>query len=137
MATLEVFIPGIPAPQGSKKSIGNNRFIESSKKVGPWRIAVKKAIDEHGPFERFTGALEVWSVYYLPRPSTVKRLLPTVPPDLDKLDRGLWDALTKAEVWDDDSLVVGGGHAKRYAPKGKQTGAMVRITSLDENLLDL
>ena len=37
---------GRPAPQGSKKSIGNNRFIEASKFLPAWRSAVRAAAEQ-------------------------------------------------------------------------------------------
>lgn len=129
MPTLDFFIPGDPAPQGSKRHVGNGRMIEASKKVGPWRAAVASTVALLPPFAPFEKAVELSTVYYLPRPATVRRERPTVPPDLDKLDRGLWDALTKAGVWTDDSLVVIGTHEKRYAD-GHPTGAHVVIREL-------
>ena len=37
-------IKGIePAPQGSKRHVGNGRMIEASAKVKPWRFAVSQA----------------------------------------------------------------------------------------------
>lgn len=125
---LELFIPGDPAPQGSKRHVGNGRFIEASKKVGPWRAAVKAAVAELD-FVPFDEPVEVFATYLLPRPKTVTRDLPSVPPDLDKLERGLFDALTQAGVWSDDSLVVDSHPSKRYAD-GNPTGALVRIVSV-------
>jgi crossover junction endodeoxyribonuclease RusA len=38
---MHIRINGIPAPQGSKRHVGNGVMIESSKAVGPWREAVR------------------------------------------------------------------------------------------------
>src|SRR5690554_1458850 len=67
---LMVRVHGIPAPQGSKKYVGNGRMIESSKKVGPWREAVKAAIltaTGHKP-TTLDGAVQVDITFILPRP---------------------------------------------------------------------
>lgn len=129
---LRIVIPGVPAPQGSKKHVGNGIMVESSKKVGPWRKAVARALAEAGA-PPFSEAVEVSAAFYLPRPRTVRRELPTVPPDLDKLERGLWDALTIAGAWVDDSLVVRTEAVKRYE-QGGFTGAVVTIRPARELL---
>lgn len=114
MFTLQV--SGEPAPQGSKRHVGNGRMIESSKKVAPWRKAVLEAVQEQHPeLEAFDSPVEVTAIFYLTRPKSVKRAVPSVPPDLDKLERGLFDALTIANVWTDDSLVVRAHSMKVYA----------------------
>ena len=45
----KIFIPvrGVPAPQGSKRHIGNGILIENSKKVKPWRQDVRAAAIAH------------------------------------------------------------------------------------------
>lgn len=40
---LHLFIPGSPAPQGSKRHLGRGILIESSKNVGPWRERIALA----------------------------------------------------------------------------------------------
>lgn len=129
MLRLRVF--GDPAPQGSKRYVGNGRMIEASKKVAPWRKAVLDAVEAYGPFESYDGALEVDVTFYLARPKSVRRFLPHVPPDLDKLLRGLFDALTIANAWRDDSLVVRCYSAKFYADV-EQPGCEVTIARVDE-----
>ena len=74
-------------------------MLESSrKKLDPWLRAIKEyrpALDE--PLE---GPLSLEVAFYLPRPKTVKRPLPTAKPDVDKLLRGLLDGL-KGFIEDD------------------------------------
>ena len=127
---LYFFAEGVPAPQGSKRHVGNGRMVESSKKVKPWRAAVNAAallaFEKTNSSEAFELPVEIWATFYLPRPKTVKRALPSVPPDLDKLERGLFDALTQAGVWADDSLVVRSHGAKFYADTHRP-GALVAI----------
>lgn len=126
---------GEPAPQGSKRHVGNGVMIESSKKVGPWRIAVAEAIAEavaaSGDPSQFDSAVEVWAVYHLTRPTSVKRIWPIKPPDLDKLERGLWDAITKTGLWADDSLVVRSHPVKVYADT-RRPGASVLIRRVED-----
>jgi len=123
------FIPGVPAPQGSKRHVGNGVMIESSKKVGPWRKAVAEALSDISTVLFAVGPVTVTAVYYLPRPSSVKRVWPTVPPDIDKLDRGLLDALTLAKVWEDDAQVVEMFSTKQYADF-QRTGALIKVEAV-------
>jgi len=121
-------VVGVPAPQGSKKSIGNNRFVETSKKLPAWRKAVREAA-EKVVVETLTGPVGVEVVFFMPRPASVKRLLPTVPPDCDKLIRSTFDSLTNACVWTDDSLVVEIKASKKYADT-REPGCELTITAL-------
>jgi crossover junction endodeoxyribonuclease RusA len=132
---FSIFIVGEPAPQGSKRHVGNGVMIEASKKVKPWRKAVADQIGKAFAIQgevKFEGAIELEQVFILKRPTSVKRLLPTVPPDLDKLERGLWDALTLARIWTDDSLVVVSRSSKLYAKNGEPTGVFVYIREVSK-----
>jgi crossover junction endodeoxyribonuclease RusA len=127
---------GRPSPQGSKKSIGNNRFIESSKFLPAWRNAVKLAAEDAvntNDWARVSGPVELEVMFYLDRPSSVsatKRPHPTVPPDLDKLVRGVGDALTGV-VYDDDSQIIRCLAWKVYADT-RPPGAFVRVAELSQ-----
>jgi crossover junction endodeoxyribonuclease RusA len=129
MKELSFRVNGLPAPQGSKRHVGNGRMIEASKKVGPWRAAVFEAVASLD-FEPFANECSIEIVFYLEKPKTVKRILPTVPPDLDKLIRGLLDALTLAHVWLDDALAVDITAVKIYASKVDPPGAQIIIREI-------
>ena len=127
---------GRPAPQGSKKSIGNNRFIESSKFLPAWRSAVREAA-EHAVtiagWAQVSGPVELEVMFYLERPASIsatKRPYPTVPPDLDKLIRAVGDALTGV-VYDDDSQVIRTLAWKVYADT-RVPGAFIRVNELSQ-----
>jgi Holliday junction resolvase RusA-like endonuclease len=135
MITFRVF--GEPAPQGSKCYVGNNRFIEASTKLKPWREAVKRSAIEAFESARlfpFQEAVVVEVVFHMPKPKTVKRLWPTVPPDTDKLCRSLGDGLSvDAAVISDDSLIVKWIATKIYS---HEPGAVVRIRLATDNDLE-
>ena len=134
---MELFfeVYGIPAPQGSKKSIGNGRFVEASKKLPAWRKKVKEAAEEAVADQRWvtlTGAAELIVIFFLPRPKSVapgKRILPTVPPDIDKLIRSVSDSCSDALVWEDDSLVCKVSAYKIYDDQ-REPGATITVKSL-------
>jgi Holliday junction resolvase RusA-like endonuclease len=135
-----------PAPQGSKKYVGTRRtaagnnipmIVESSPKLPAWRKAVSEAVisgmKASGDASKFDGAVKVEAVFYLTRRPSVKRPLPIVPPDVDKLGRSLLDGITARSksgeilgVWKDDSQVVRLDISKVYATG--QSGVAVTIT---------
>jgi len=125
---------GIPRPQGSKRHVGNGVMIEASD-VKPWRKAIANAVFEawirSGDDRPFTGPVEVWATFYLPRPKTIKRLLPSVAPDLDKLQRALGDALSiDSKALADDSLIVRWNASKLYADS-HDAGVRVAIKAIN------
>lgn len=114
------FVPGRPAPQGSKRHVGRGILIESSKEVGPWRERVALAAHSHtdGPM---TGPVGIRLGFVMPRPkSTPKRSTPAAvkKPDIDKISRAILDALTGI-AWNDDSQVTDLHASKRLAEIGK------------------
>jgi Holliday junction resolvase RusA-like endonuclease len=77
----------------------------------------------------FTGPVQLRVTFYMHRGKTVKREMPSVPPDLDKLVRGVGDALTYGEAWGDDSQVVSMVVEKVYADD-RAPGAEIEIHSV-------
>lgn len=132
---------GTPRPQGSKRYVGNGRFIEASD-VKPWRLAIAKAVAETFAATEddrpFTEPVIVWATFLLPKPKSVKRLLPSVPPDLDKLCRALGDALSveTPPALADDSLIVEWHVEKRYALATGEEGVRVEIRLAAETRKD-
>lgn len=110
MSTATIIVHGIPAPQGSKRHLGNGVMVEMSNKVKPWREAVKWAAREamagRAPLD---GPLWVGMVFTVAKPKSApkrKRTWPATKPDLSKLARSTEDALTDAGVWTDDARLV-------------------------------
>ena len=100
MTTLTAFIPGVPAPQGSKTAVMSGRravLIEASKATAPWRATVtahaRQAMTEH----------------------------------LDKLLRAVLDGVTDAGAWRDDSQVAQLSAVKRWAD-AETPGGGVHLT---------
>lgn len=69
-------------------------------------------------------------VFTMPRPRTVKRPFPSVPPDLDKLIRGCLDALTGI-AYVDDGQVIEILASKRY---GEAIGAEISLEIVTKSL---
>lgn len=149
MSTRAVFVPGKPAPQGSKMArpiykgrgdakefTGKVAQVESSKPgLEAWRADVRAAFLTDGgqPRVRFEqGApVSVRLTFVMPRPSGMPKRKPTPPhtkrPDGDKLLRAVFDALTSAGVWHDDSQVVEQYAVKRYAALGETPGCLIHV----------
>ena len=129
MIRFEVY--GLPAPQGSKTPTKWGGFREANKNLPAWREAVRKAavayMEAH-PHEEFPilGPFDLHCTLFLPRPKTVKRPLPSVKPDRDKLERAVMDALTKSGMILDDCLSTDGRSRKRYADT-REPGALIEI----------
>ena len=141
MDEIIFFVEGVPAPQGSKRHVGDGRLIESSRQVGPWRDTVRRAAIEvmadRPPIE---GPVYLVQVFALPRPKShygtgrnsgrVKRGAPHRPPvrpDLDKLARAVGDALTGV-CYHDDAQIVNLCAAKYYvSPSGRLSAPGVEI----------
>ena len=123
-------VEGLPAPQGSKRHVGNGRMIEASKYLPAWRKAIE--IECQSLFEEpMDGALEVELWFYLSKPSSVSRDYPTVMPDVDKLVRGCLDGMVKGGAILDDSRVVDLHAYKRYSVDG-WTGVQVVVQHLGD-----
>jgi Holliday junction resolvase RusA-like endonuclease len=129
---IKIEVLGDPAPQGSKR-VFNGRVVEAAgEKLKRWRKAIAAscvAAREHNDVF-FTGPVQVRVAFYLPRPKTIsidKRPTPIVPPDLDKLARGLLDGIGQSEmIWGDDSQVIE-LHATKHYADGREPGAVIEI----------
>lgn len=148
---LTVRVLGLPAPQGSKSAFRNKytgriQQVESSKKVKPWREAVKSAVTDviGDGWVRIEGPVRVHVTFVFPRPKAHFRtgrnahLLREDAPtyavtrgDLDKLLRSTGDALTDAGVWRDDRQVAHVSADKVYeSPDNGLPGALLAVWAL-------
>ena len=123
---ITLWVPGTPAPQGSKRHVGNGRMVESSATLKPWRATIAAACHEAGIAGlRLDLPLYVSLRFAITRPASHygrRGLLPSAPvfpqrkPDLDKLARAVHDALaTDANVIADDARIVTLKAHKHYA----------------------
>jgi len=77
-----------------------------------WRSSIGLAAVAQGS-KKIEGPVAIALDFYMLKPRTVKRDMPTVPPDLDKLIRAVLDALTGI-VYLDDAQVVEIAASKSY-----------------------
>lgn len=143
MASYGFRVYGIVASQGSKipgrSSTTGKLFVreQGGKKLDQWRSDVKEAAQvARGDADTFAGAIDLRIDFYVNRPASVsakKRPHPTVRPDLDKMVRGVCDALKAAGVYKDDSQVVRIVAAKRYAAESvdQSPGAWIVVSEIN------
>jgi crossover junction endodeoxyribonuclease RusA len=138
---LVITVHGEPAPQGSKRHVGRGVMVESSAKVKPWREAVKTAARDwmDSDTDIFMGTPAIGPVvievtFTLRKPASAPKTRTTWPqrkPDLDKLLRSTFDALSDAGVWVDDSQVVEVTARKVFPDEGidamSHPGAVIRL----------
>lgn len=120
---ITFFVPGVPVPQGSMRAFVNRhtrRAVVTSDNAGlkGWRntVSTAAALAFSGP-ALLDQPVSVTLRFFLPRPASVKRnkrAFPVVKPDLDKLVRAVFDALT-GSVLVDDALICGATSYKSYA----------------------
>lgn len=139
-----VWVPGVPAPQGSKRFLGRSargrvRMVESSDRVAAWRTDVRDKVEAAMtvPFEPTPSAVVLSARFVFVRPKShygtgrnseiLKQSAPRLPMDsnrgdLDKLLRAVLDAMTGVAFADDGQV------AKINAGKewGNVAGAEIR-----------
>ena len=135
MIALNILVWGLPAPKGSYRPVTNRRtgktmLLPMSKREKPWRQAVKLAAQSawrnqypDRPLPKADVPIRFDAAFYLPKPKTVRRDEPTVEPDLDKLIRCTWDALTESGLIADDSRITSIGMARKFYATTRQPGA--------------
>lgn len=138
------FVPGIPAPAGSKKGFPIRRkngtlgvaIVDASKRSRPWKDRISAIAATAWPHAPLDQPLSLTLRFVMPRPAShygsrkgEKYLKNSAPkwhsgtPDTTKLIRAVEDALTGI-VWRDDSLIVAQLATKIY---GESTGVQIRI----------
>lgn len=137
---LSVWVAGRPAAQGSKKHIGNGRMIEQSKYVKPWREQIVAVFMQQPYTVRaswpIAGEVHVRLSFVMPRPAaTPKRSTPPAvkKPDLDKLARAAFDAISMSGAWGDDSQATQLVASKRIAEIGESPGVRIDIFPVAES----
>lgn len=150
MTSVRFFVPGEPAPGGSKKIIPNRKtgrpiIVEDCKRTASWRRSVALAARRAWPGHPLDGPLSLHVIFLRQRPKThfrtsggkqtaevkdwAARELPTTKPDTTKLLRSTEDALTGI-VWRDDAQVIEQAAAKAFGP---EPGALVIISTIEES----
>lgn len=127
--TVTFDVIGDPRPQGSKRHVGNGVMIESAgEQLRTWRALVADAARANLPERPLEGPIGCRLVFHLPRPKSRRRSVwSQTRPDVDKLARGVLDALTAAGAIDDDARIAKLSAEKRYALEQHWTGCSIGL----------
>jgi len=149
---FDLYVPGKPIPQGSMKG-----FVRKGKAGVPtvgitsnnplliqWRMKVTGyAMEKYGINAPLTGPVGIRLIFTLDRPQahylpvnrkrtepvlrTDAPVFPAQAPDVDKLVRAIFDALTDAHLWQDDGQVVWCQATKVYADATYAAGVYLTV----------
>lgn len=126
MISFEVH--GTPVPQGSMKVINGHVIHSRGSALAAWRSQIALTARNAGARPTLE-PVDIEMIFTILRPKTVTRPEPSVAPDLDKLVRGVLDALT-AVMYRDDSQVTSLRAQKVYGERpGVWIQAQPRMTS--------
>jgi crossover junction endodeoxyribonuclease RusA len=130
---------GLAQPKGSTKSFAfkrpdgslGTRTTSDNAKLQDWAALVRQVAQRHaggGVFFARETAVYVVLAFVLPRPPSIPRRQrhPVRKPDLDKLVRGVLDALS-AVIFHDDAQVIELRVTKRYAGPDEPASASVTV----------
>lgn len=133
-------VPGPPQPQGSMRPMisrttglamvkSDNVRLRSWRGEAAWEASHAKPI---GMCEPFAGAVKVSVQFVFVRPKSVtptRRPSHTVKPDIDKLTRALFDAMSGI-VFRDDAQVIQVFAMKTYGPEAKTIVSVEEIPNV-------
>jgi len=118
-----------PVSQGSMKVINGHVLHQKGSELAVYRSALALKAQEAGA-KPMDGAIAIKIQFQFARPKTVKRLLPTTPPDIDKTCRAVFDALTGV-CYQDDSQIVAVEAIKIYGDTHKVTVQVKQFEPFD------
>lgn len=107
-------------------------MFDSNKKLKDWRRTATEQLtqqlkDSGGtPFPP-NNPIGVIIIFRLPKPKTVKRPLPSVKPDLDKLIRAIFDSATNAGIWAGDEQVTYVNATKVYCREDEAPNVKISV----------
>ena len=137
---MKILIPIEPKPQSRPRATirGRHAAVYEDPKMMKWRKQVTDYIKENYDGHYFDGAIRVEVTFYMKAPQNVskkpserakdkakqlyskyisERLWHEKKPDLDNLEKALYDSISKAEIiWKDDNLIVEHTTRKVYSP---------------------
>jgi len=139
---LNVWVPGKPVAQARATPViqsgGRKVKMTTPPKVRAWRKYLAEVISVNCA-RTYEGPFQVITQFAMPRP---KRLMGagatrmpipyTNTPDIDNLEKAVYDALSKARIWHDDREVVSVTSSKWYAHLDGEPGVWIKVNRLIE-----
>lgn len=101
-------------------------------KTKQWKKDIIKQVKTKAPSKPWVGAIRCDREYIMPRPKCHKNTrYHTKKPDIDNLDKALFDALDKI-FFIGDQQICAGIHTKRYVNPGEEPGVIAKFTLLED-----
>jgi Holliday junction resolvase RusA-like endonuclease len=101
------------------RHVGNGRIVSKNPQLKAWRQKIAEVVKAQAGEPNYLDPVSVTVVFYLQKPKTVKRDSVTVPPDLDKLQRAVGDALSiDCSYLKDDAQIIEWHARKEYGKPG-------------------
>lgn len=131
-----IIVEGIPKAQPRVKAFvrGGRAGVYTPKTADDWKSAIIEAAKPYVPQLPVEGPVQVEIIYYLKRPQRLMRKIDpdtSIPhekkPDIDNLNKAVFDALTMVKLWNDDSQVYQITAKKYYHSKSGKPGAAIKI----------
>jgi Holliday junction resolvase RusA-like endonuclease len=109
------------------RHVGGGRIVSKSPDLKAWRKKVAGVVEGQVGTPNHLGPVSVFAIFYLTKPKSVKRDFVTVPPDLDKLQRSIGDALSiDTNYIKDDAQIIEWHATKLYG----NPGVLIRVEHL-------
>ncbi len=130
-----ISVIGIPKPQARPRTFWRrnaSKPVTWSQKTSWYQLVYAEALSNR-PNLPLEGPLGVELVFRMPKPKSMKGkdvCWHITRPDKDNLEKGIFDALTQAQVWRDDSLVCESFCQKIYAMPGFEPGMTITVKKL-------
>ncbi|HEM2672809.1 TPA: RusA family crossover junction endodeoxyribonuclease [Streptococcus suis] len=138
---MRLIIPIEPKPQSRPRASvrGRHATVYEDGKMVAWRKKCTELVRQlyDGPY--FDGPIKVDMTFYMPAPKSIseppkpksktkkvqqyddfinERIYVDIKPDLDNLEKAVYDSISKAEcVWTDDNIIVEHTTRKLYSPR--------------------
>lgn len=127
---ITITVEGRAAPQGSKRALGRGRVVEMSKHLPAWRTALIRACREQYQGPPLDCPVSITGTVWINKPKRPRFQHPAVPPDLDKIQRSIGDALQYGGVLKDDARITHWNITKTYETTTHPPGAQLTIKEL-------
>lgn len=135
----DVWVPGIPVTKGSVNVGRQGQVRQAARGYAAWSDAVRKTLIADQRRLEYSGLRYVVARpegamircrFWVPRPDGADAYGGLWAPgvgDGDKLDRAVWDAVTKAGLWQDDAQVIEWAGSRRWASDVRSPGVHIGI----------
>lgn len=124
---------GRPASKGSFQTFGNGGFRPEDRELKYWEDNVREAASKaRAGRPAMVGALHFEATFYVRRPKVHHdHEYSAETPDLDKLERAVYDGITKSGAWRDDKQAARNTTEKRYVTAAEGEGVVVRLSVIE------